>query len=297
MAVALKRGIVGPMHKTCSKCQESKPATAEFFTRRKDSKVGWTSRCKSCIAAAGRARWSDPDYHAKALAGRAVKYADPAFQEKERLRQQKRKADPVHIAAEVSRQKRRAADPDHQRKEVERGQRRREDETYRAKVSAFGKKWYAANTARHNDAARSWYDSNRDAVRAKRSSPSSRARTNNWTRSHHRKHPHLKVLRSVGSAISEILKEGRVSGGFRFLPYSRNELCVHLERQFLSGMSWSNYGAVWHVDHILPQSRFQIDATDPVNCSEFQACWALTNLRPLWKRDNLSKNDRRLHLL
>ncbi len=69
------------------------------------------------------------------------------------------------------------------------------------------------------------------------------------------------------------------------------------DMQFLSGMEWANYGTVWHVDHILPQSFFKIDADDPANCLEFQACWALSNLRPLWKRDNLVKNARRSHLL
>jgi hypothetical protein len=242
-------------------------------------------------------RWSDPVYLAKENAKRAVRYADPSFQKKERLRQEKRSADPTYIASEIARQKRRAADPKYQAKEVERNRRRRADEDYRAKVSAYGKKWYAENTARHANSVKSWYDKNRHEVRAKRSTPAARERTNKWTRDHLRKNPHLKVIRSVGGAISEILKEGRISGSFRFLPYTKAQLRSHLERQFLSGMTWENYGEAWHVDHILPQASFEIDPADPKNCAEFQACWALTNLRPLWKIANLSKSAKRTHLI
>jgi hypothetical protein len=68
---------------------------------------------------------------------------------------------------------------------------------------------------------------------------------------------------------------------------------VHLERQFLSGMTWANRGQ-WHIDHIQPRSSFKfVGPDDP----EFKACWALSNLRPLWKADNLKKNARRTLLL
>jgi hypothetical protein len=30
---------------------------------------------------------------------------------------------------------------------------------------------------------------------------------------------------------------------------------------------------------------------------DFKACWALSNLRPLWSTDNIRKSDKRTHLL
>lgn len=286
--------VIGEPGRVCSRCGLIKPANLEFFSPKRS---GLNTRCKICVAEFGRLRWSDPDYHAKQIAKRSVKYADPSFQEKERLRQQGRQADPVHIAAEAERQKKRLADPSHQQRELERARRRRTDPEYRAKVSKFGKKWYAAKKVERAAKGKAWYDKNRDQLIAKRSQPEARERTNRWTRSHLRKNPHLKVNRSVGAAISEILKAGCVKGAFRWLPYSKADLRAHLERQFLGGMEWINYGTVWHVDHILPQASFKIDPDDPARCREFQACWALTNLRPLWKRDNLAKNARRTHLI
>lgn len=87
------------------------------------------------------------------------------------------------------------------------------------------------------------------------------------------------------------LKRG--ASTWQLLGYSRQELMNHLERQFLPGMSWENYGE-WHVDHIQPLSSFRFTGRD---CPEFKAAWGLSNLRPLWARDNILKKDSRTHLL
>lgn len=70
------------------------------------------------------------------------------------------------------------------------------------------------------------------------------------------------------------------------LPYTPSDLKVHLEALFVPGMTWNNYGKAWHIDHIVPQSLF--DMTNPV---EIAKCWDLTNLMPLWKHLNLMKRD------
>jgi hypothetical protein len=75
--------------------------------------------------------------------------------------------------------------------------------------------------------------------------------------------------------------------------YTVSDLRIHLEKQFKRGMSWDNIGE-WHIDHIQPLSSFRFTShEDP----EFRAAWCLSNLRPLWKFDNLSKRNRRTVLL
>lgn len=61
-------------------------------------------------------------------------------------------------------------------------------------------------------------------------------------------------------------------------------LQVHLESQFRPGMSWENYGPVWHVDHIRPCASF--DLSDP---EQQKICFHWTNLQPLFAKENLSK--------
>lgn len=68
------------------------------------------------------------------------------------------------------------------------------------------------------------------------------------------------------------------------------ELVIHLESQFIDGMTWDNHGMNgWHIDHIRPISSFNFDSTDH---PDFKKCWALDNLQPLWVEDNLSKGDK-----
>lgn len=75
--------------------------------------------------------------------------------------------------------------------------------------------------------------------------------------------------------------------------YTAQELRAHLEKQFQPRMSWKNFGK-WHVDHIVPASSFNFTSVDD---PEFRACWALSNLRPIWGKQNREKAARREHLL
>ena len=75
--------------------------------------------------------------------------------------------------------------------------------------------------------------------------------------------------------------------------YSVADLAQHLERQFLPGMSWENMDQ-WHIDHIVPLAEFKASSPDS---PAFKAAWALSNLRPLWAKDNMKKGARRESLL
>ena len=71
------------------------------------------------------------------------------------------------------------------------------------------------------------------------------------------------------------------------LGYSPADLKNHLESKFLPGMSWEAR-SLWHIDHIKPISAFIAEGiTDPKIIN------ALTNLQPLWAKDNLAKGAKR----
>ena len=65
------------------------------------------------------------------------------------------------------------------------------------------------------------------------------------------------------------------------------ELKAHLERQFLPGMTWENYGLgkeSWTIDHIFPLSRARLTDRE-----QFLRVCHYTNLQPLWWADNMRK--------
>lgn len=81
----------------------------------------------------------------------------------------------------------------------------------------------------------------------------------------------------------------KTSPTVEMLGFSAEELRLHIERQFLPGMSWDNR-AKWHLDHIVPTHTARtVDDVIALN--------QLSNLRPLWSAQNLKKQGRRLTLL
>lgn len=67
--------------------------------------------------------------------------------------------------------------------------------------------------------------------------------------------------------------------------YTAQKLKKHLEKHFLPGMTWDNYGE-WHIDHRIPITAFNYEKPEDI---DFKRCWALENLRPLWAPDNRRK--------
>lgn len=70
--------------------------------------------------------------------------------------------------------------------------------------------------------------------------------------------------------------------------YNLEDLKKHLEKHFKAGMTWENYGS-WHIDHKIPISAFVFDSS---NDRGFKKCWALSNLQPLWAKENLKKANK-----
>lgn len=90
----------------------------------------------------------------------------------------------------------------------------------------------------------------------------------------------------VNSTISDALRGvGKAKKLERLVGYTMDQLREHLELQFLPGMSWQSRGKDgWHIDHILPKRCFDLSDEQGV-----RAYWNLSNLRPLWAKDNLAK--------
>lgn len=103
----------------------------------------------------------------------------------------------------------------------------------------------------------------------------------------------LLAMRKMVSRVFDRLNQKRreTVRTVEFLGFTTDEFKAHIERQFQPGMTWENRKE-WHVDHIVPLSSFDL------NCeTERKRANALTNLRPIWKRENLLKSDARVFLI
>lgn len=72
--------------------------------------------------------------------------------------------------------------------------------------------------------------------------------------------------------------------------YTLNELKLHIESLWQPEMMWNNYSRKgWHIDHIIPISAFNFDSPEHL---DFKRCWSLSNLQPMWSKENLSKGNK-----
>jgi hypothetical protein len=96
------------------------------------------------------------------------------------------------------------------------------------------------------------------------------------------------VLRSrLRSAVRNGQKRG---SAIRDLGCTVADLKAHLERQFLPGMTWENFGhggGRWSIDHVFPMAR-----ADLTNRAHVLAVCNWQNLRPVWFAENVRKSAR-----
>lgn len=100
------------------------------------------------------------------------------------------------------------------------------------------------------------------------------------------------LMRSMVRRVLNATDQGKVERCTEMLGYTSDELRKHIERQFSKGMCWEKVGSEIHIDHIVPVAWFlRQGETDPAVIN------AITNLRPLWAKDNMAKSDRITHLI
>lgn len=158
------------------------------------------------------------------------------------------------------------------------------------------REWRANNKGKANESNRKWREKNPELAAAliedwRRRNPEKSRAYGRKSDAKRRSEPGGKIDNAVSNGIWKSLKGGKSGRSWEALVgYTLADLMAHLERQFLPGMTWENYGrGGWHIDHIIPRSAFNYETPDDI---DFKRCWALENLQPLWELDNFSKGAR-----
>jgi len=95
----------------------------------------------------------------------------------------------------------------------------------------------------------------------------------------------FRLHNNIRSQIRHSLKGLPIHKWEKLVGYDCQELKAHLEKLFQTGMNWDNYGE-WHIDHIRPFSSFKFNNVED---AQFKECWILSNLQPLWAKENQRK--------
>lgn len=155
-------------------------------------------------------------------------------------------------------------------------------EKNKEEIKEYYKDWAEENRLKLRDYHSKWREENRETVNEN---------TRLWYLNKRRTDAGFRLKSNTRTAVYTCLKEANVAkyrSTFETLGYTLEDLMKHLESKFKEGMTWENYGE-WHVDHIIPMSKFNFTSTDD---REFSLCWDLVNLQPLWGIENWVKGSR-----
>jgi len=100
--------------------------------------------------------------------------------------------------------------------------------------------------------------------------------------------PTYRLIISLRSRVRHALRgKSKSKSTMGLIGCTIDELWLHLEKQFQTGMTRENHGfgvGFWHVDHKKPCAAFCLSVPE-----QQKICFHYTNLQPLWHEDNLSK--------
>jgi hypothetical protein len=143
--------------------------------------------------------------------------------------------------------------------------------------SNYGKKkskeWLNNNSERMKELQSNWFKNNRDYIYEK---------TNNRLRND----PILRFIKNQRKRINNAIKS-KTKKTIEYLGCNSEKFFHWISYNFDEVFTFDNYGTVWHIDHVIPISKFNIE--DSTHLSQ---CFNWRNTIPLLVRENLSKNNR-----
>lgn len=215
-------------------------------------------------------------------------YCDACFQER------KRERDRQYKNANIDKNRQSARDWHwNNREKAIAGAKARRDANIE-EVRAKDRARHAANPRIRRERAAAWYEANREKRLEQNRSDEGRRYQRDYERRKRRERPDFRVHANMSASIRKNLRGKGGRSWQSLVGYTLEELMAHLERQFLKGMTWDNYGSFWEIDHIIPRASFNFATTEDEG---FRQCWSLTNLRPLRSEANRRKSAQRLHLI
>lgn len=269
---------LGDQHtKLCSGCNVEKDVS-EFY-RVEHCKNGLNSKCKECVKKRVKAY---RDANKTKTANLAKEYRK---NNKDKIRAYQREyreknEEKIKLQKKVYERDNKLRLAEHRREYYKKN---------KSKLAAQNKKRYAANIEKVKEYRRK--NKERIAKKSKEynSRPEVKEARNKKLRRKRKSDPMFRLNSNMGKYVSTVLRsEKRYRHWESLVGYTLKDLKKHLEKKFVDGMTWDNYGE-WHVDHKIPLAVHNFVTP---NDMDFQKAWALDNLQPLWANENISKKDK-----
>lgn len=137
----------------------------------------------------------------------------------------------------------------------------------------------AAESAKRNP------EKNTEHKRRSAAKPENKAKKHARVKERREQDPLFRLLGNMRGRVTLAMKRAKKAAKTcALLGMELPEFRIYVQGQFQPGMTWENYGPVWHIDHKRPCDSF--DLSDPAQQRE---CFHWSNLQPLFAVDNLRK--------
>ena len=152
------------------------------------------------------------------------------------------------------------------------------------KISAKQKIYNIINRDAICENKKLYYQNNKETI--KDYHQKNKDKRNKRLRKFRNSNPIARAINSLRTRIHDILKNYKKSSSFELIGCSKEELIKWLESQFYDDISWENYGIIWHIDHVLAMTLFDLTKIEAQ-----RRCCHWSNLRPLIASENISKSN------
>jgi hypothetical protein len=156
-------------------------------------------------------------------------------------------------------------------KEKVKEQNKKYNEQNKEKIAEYYKEHYQQNKETYLNNNIKWRNDNKDIINEK-------ARIRCITDHNYR------IKKNLRNRVHVCIKKNKPT--MEYIGCDLEFLKQWLQSNFNEHMTFKNYGSYWHIDHVIPCSKF--DLTNEQNIFD---CFRWTNLQPLEASENYSKNN------
>jgi hypothetical protein len=165
----------------------------------------------------------------------------------------------------------------------------------------YRKKYHLINKDKINKKVKEYYLNNKEKVKKYQKE----YKNKNWekikekrrpldlayVKQRYKNDPAYRILINSRQRLGKFLRKKKINKNnttLELIGCTPQELKIHIEKQFLPGMTWRNYRwNVWHIDHKKPISLAK-NMNDLIRLKLIH----YTNLQPMWAKDNIKKSNK-----
>jgi hypothetical protein len=151
------------------------------------------------------------------------------------------------------------------------------------KKNQTNKKYYRKNREKMLEYSKNYVNDNREKTREKK---------RRWRKKKRETDPTFKLWENARKRIWKILHNKKPTNTDKLIGTTPLEYKEWLEYTFTDEMTWQNYGTYWHIDHVIPLAKHNLeDKNEIFKAFNWKNCRAEPKTFNILKNDDLDYNQ------